>query len=230
MMVNNNKNLNILSDSAVQTQGKELPVPPKKQRKSTEIRKQEIVNIAWDLVTQHGASSVTIRNIAQKVEISEAAIYRHYTDKHSILIALVDNFEKHLMESLDHPIKVQKNPLLKLKAIMKTHLIFTEKRHRIMFAITAESIHFNNDELRKKILCVIENYKERIKDILKDARKQGLIRKNVHLDSISFAFFGLIEAAVIRYALTDYTVPPIEKFNTLWQFFLNGIYEKPPKT
>jgi AcrR family transcriptional regulator len=201
----------------------------KKERKSTEIRKKEIVDIAWDLITQHGAGSITIKNIAQKAGISEAAIYRHYEDKHAILMALLDNFEKHIMESLDHPIKAHKNPLLKLKEIMKTHLIFTEKQQRVMFAITAESIHFNDDELRKKILRVIENYKERIKDILKDARRQGLVRKNVNLDSVSFVFFGLIEAAIIRYALTNYTVPPIEKFNTLWQVFLNGIYEAQPE-
>lgn len=201
----------------------------KKQRKSTEIRKQEIVDIAWDLVTQHGAGSLTIKNIAKKAEISEAAIYRHYEDKHAILMALADNFEKHIMENLDHPIKVQTNPLLKLKEIMKSYLIFTEKKQRIMFAITAESIHFNDDELRRKILGVIENYNKRIKGILKDAQRQGLVRKNVNLDSVSFIFFGLIEAAVIRYALTNYTVPPIEKFNTLWQVFLNGIYEAQPE-
>jgi len=200
----------------------------KKQRKSTEIRKQEIVDISWDLLTQHGAAYVTIKNISQKAQISEAAIYRHYKDKHSILMALVENFESHVMDNIDNPARVYKNPLLKLKEIMKNHLILTETRQRIMFAITAESIHFNDDELRRKILSVIENYKERIKDILKQARKQGLVRKNVNLDSVSFVFFGLIEAAVIQYALTNYTVPPIGKFNTLWQVFLNGIYEAQP--
>lgn len=216
-------------DSVVIEPSSVVSTTPKKQRKSSEIRKQEIVDIAWDLVTQHGAGAVTIKNIALKAEISEAAIYRHYEDKHAILLALVDNFEKHIMESLDHPIKIQENPLLKLKEIMKTHLIFTEQRQRIMFAITAESLHFNDDELRKRILGVIENYKTRIKDILKDARKQGLVRKNVNLDSVSFAFFGLIEAAIIQYALTNYAVAPIEKFNTLWQVFLNGIYEAQPE-
>ena len=199
-----------------------------KPRKATEFRQKEIVDIAWELVTKQGAGAVTIKNIAQRAEISEAAIYRHFKDKHAILTALADNFEQHIMASFEMPLKTHDNPLRKLKAIMKAQLIFTEKQQRMMFAITAESLHFNDDELRKKILGIIENYKQRIKSILKDARTQGLIRKDVNLDSVSFVFFGLIEAAVIQYALTNYTVPPISKFNTLWQVFLNGIYEAQP--
>lgn len=206
------------------------PVVPtlKKHRKTTQIRKLEIVEIAWDLVTRQGAGAVTLKNIAREAQLSEAAVYRHFKDKHAILLALIDNFERRLMETLEPPIRSDENPLRQLKAIMKAHLVFTEKQQRLMFAITAESLHFNDDGLRRRVLHVMENYKKRIKDILLKARKKGLIRSGVNLDAASFAFLGLIEAAVIQYALTNYTVPPLSKFNTLWNVFLNGIYESQP--
>ena len=193
------------------------------ERKSTDMRKVEIVNAAWDLIIHEGAQRVTIKNIAEKINISEAAIYRHFQDKHSILMALVDSFENNLIKVIDEPMRNYKNPIDKLKEIMKTHMVFTEEKKGLLFAITAESIHFNDDALRRRILEVIEEYKARIKKILLEAKRQKLLHENINLDSVSLTFFGLIQAAIVQYALTNYTVPPIKKFAPLWNIFLKGI-------
>lgn len=175
-----------------------------------------------------GIQSLTIKNISKKNRISEPAIYRHFKNKRAILVALIDNFGQHLMETIDKPIRHKKNQLDRLKEIMKTHMVLTEKKKGIFFAITAESIHFNDDFLRRKILGVMDRYKTKIKYILHEAQKEGLIRKDINLDAVSLAFFGLIQTAMVQFALTNYTVPPITKFQTLWNVFIRGIEEKKP--
>ena len=154
--------------------------------------------------------------------LSEAAIYRHFEDKHSILMAMADKFENSLMEAIDRPL-TENNPIKKLKEIMKIDMRFTEQHKGLLFSITAESIHCNDDELRRKILDIIEKYKARIKRILVEGRERGLVRKNMNLDFASITFFGLIQLAIIQYALTNYSVPPMTKFNNLWNIFLRGI-------
>ena len=192
-------------------------------RKNSVERKIDIVNSARDLIIGEGVQSLTIKNIAKKNKISEAAIYRHFKNKQAILVAIIDNFEHNLMEAIDQPIKYYENPLKRLEELMRVHMIFTEKKKGILFAITAESIHFNDDFLRRKVLGVIEAYKIKIKKILFEARKKGLIRKDIDLNAASLTFFGLIQAAIVQFALTNYTVPPITKFQTLWNIFLKGI-------
>ena len=192
-------------------------------RKNSVERKIDIVNSARDLITGEGVQSLTIKNIAKKNKISEAAIYRHFKNKQAILVAIIDNFEHNLMKAIDEPIKYYENPLKRLEELMRAHMIFTEKKKGILFAITAESIHFNDDFLRRKVLGVIEAYKIKIKKILFEARKKGLIRKDIDLNAASLTFFGLIQAAIVQFALTNYTVPPITKFQTLWNVFLKGI-------
>jgi len=192
-------------------------------KKRSRDRKKEIIETARELIILEGAQGVTIKNIAKKNRISEPAVYRHFKNKRAILIALIDSFEENLMEAIDQPIRHYANPLIRLKEIMRTHMIFTERKKGILFAITAESINFNDDYLRRKILCVIERYKQRIKDILCEAKKGGGLREDINLDAVSLTFFGLIQAAIIQFALTNYTVPPITKFQTLWNIFLKGI-------
>jgi len=47
----------------------------------------------------------------------------------------------------------------------------------VLFGITAESIHFNDDFLRRKILGVIEKYKSKIREILLDAKREAFYGK-----------------------------------------------------
>jgi len=196
------------------------------RRKSSSVRQNEIANIARDLIIHEGVQGVTIKNIAKKSKISEAAIYRHFKDKNAILTMVINAFQAQLMQAITVSAQANKNSLERLKEIMKTHMIFTEKKKGMLFALTAESIYFNDDRLRRRILGVIEQYKAKIKTILADAKKEGVLREDVNLDAVSLAFFGLIQAAIVQFALTNYTVAPITKFQTLWNIFLKGIESK----
>jgi len=199
------------------------------KRKSSQERKVMIINAARDLVIRDGVQALTIKNLSRKNKISEPAVYRHFKNKQAILAALIDDLEHNLMEAIDTPVRMYKNPLERLREIMKAHMVFTEKKKGVLFGITAESIHFNDDFLRRKILGVIEKYKLKIREILLDAKRKGFLREDINLDAVGLTFFGLIQAAIVQYALTNYSVPPITKFNTLWNVFLHGIEQKAKK-
>ncbi|MGA1843878.1 MAG: TetR/AcrR family transcriptional regulator [bacterium] len=195
------------------------------ERKTTEERRNEIINASIELIAQEGIQNLTIKNISRQINISEAGIYRHFMDKHSILMALADDFEDNLMRVIEYPIRNHKNPLLRLQEIMKAHMSFTEEQKGILFAITAESIHSNDDKLRRKILEVIYTYTSKIRGILEEGKRRRLVRGDINLDSASLLFFGMVHTAIVQYALTNYTVSPMKKFSKLWNIFLEGIAE-----
>lgn len=199
------------------------------KRKTSQERKKEIIRAAKELIIHGGIQEVTIKNISKRNKISEPAIYRHFRNKRAILVALIDNFEDNLMGAIDSPIRNYANPLDRLREIMKAHMIFTQERKGMLFAITAESVHFNDDFLRRKILGVIDKYKIRIKEILLEAKKENLLRQEINIEAVSLAFFGLIQAAIVQFALTNYTIVPLAKFQTLWNIFLKGIINETKK-
>ena len=59
------------------------------QRKSTTIRKQQIIEAARKLIIKKGSEHLTVRAIASVVNITEAAIYRHFKSKREILSFLM---------------------------------------------------------------------------------------------------------------------------------------------
>lgn len=59
-------------------------------KKSTRIRKEEIVQAAIQVIGAQGVNSLTIAAIAGRAGMSEANIYRHFGGKQEILSALAD--------------------------------------------------------------------------------------------------------------------------------------------
>ena len=56
-----------------------------RSRKSTEVRKEEIVRAALFLVEQNGLDKLNIIDIAVEVKLVPASIYRHFKGKEDIV-------------------------------------------------------------------------------------------------------------------------------------------------
>lgn len=60
------------------------------QRKSTAVRREEIVEAALALIAGGGPGALTTGAIAQQIGVSQAALFRHYPTKNAILMACVE--------------------------------------------------------------------------------------------------------------------------------------------
>ena len=60
-------------------------------------RQLEIIEAAGKILTAAGISGLTIKNLAKEMKFSESAIYRHFTSKEEIIIALLE----YLAQSMD---------------------------------------------------------------------------------------------------------------------------------
>jgi AcrR family transcriptional regulator len=47
--------------------------------------KAQAIEIAIELIHQHGADALTLRAVAREADVSHAALYRHFADRHTLL-------------------------------------------------------------------------------------------------------------------------------------------------
>jgi AcrR family transcriptional regulator len=192
-------------------------------KKPTQVRKKEIVASAQSFMMNKGIQNLTIKTIAELNHISEAAIYRHFENKHDVLAAVVDDIEEKLLQLMDQEAARFNDPFDKLKHIMRAHLLFTERRKGGLFVITAECIHSEDRLLRRHILKLVDKYQLRIQKILLQAGQQGMINPGVTIRHAAAMFYGLIQSAAIDFALNDYSQKPIVRFPTMWNLFKWGV-------
>ena len=73
-------------------------------------RQLEIIEAAGKILTASGISGLTIKNLAKEMKFSESAIYRHFTSKEEIIIALLEYLAQSMDERYTNAISSEQSP------------------------------------------------------------------------------------------------------------------------
>lgn len=191
-------------------------------RKSTKIRRQEIIDIIRNIISSKGIEDVTISEIAEKMGTTKGAIYRHFKCKRDILSLLIDDIEKTLMEAISNAI-TDNDPLQSLKNILLAQLVLAKNRRKTSFVVIMGAIQFSDPIIRKKLLQLIQKYLRKIEKLLSNGIKLGLIKKNINPRMAAMGFMGLIQSAVTVWSYKNFNYIPEKIHADLWNIYIQGI-------
>jgi AcrR family transcriptional regulator len=197
------------------------------KRKTTEIRQKEIVSAARKLIVKYGSEHVTVKRMAKEIGVSEAAIYRHFKSKRSILSILVDDIESTLMEDIDGSSNGEIGSLMLLEKIGMNHISSIEQRKGVIFQVIAEIISLGDKKLNKKIYDVIIRYIGRIQGILSEGIKVGVIKVDTNPEAAAKLFFGMVQGMVNIWSLSQYNYNLQEEYKPLWDMFFKSLARRP---
>ena len=192
-------------------------------RKSTTIRKKQIMDAARKLIVRSGSEHVTVRNMAKEVGITEAAIYRHFKSKREILSFLADSVADGLLHDIDMARNVGFTSLEIIDEILRTHLSGIEQKRGMSFLVLAEVISFGDKSLNKKVSDNIRIYVDRLKILLSDGVRAELIRKDIDLEAAALLLFGMIQGLVYTWALSGYKFDLTKKYSDLWKVYKTSL-------
>ena len=196
------------------------------QKRETSPRRRQIVSAARRLIVKYGSEHVTVRRIAKEIGVSEGAIYRHFKSKREILSFLVDEIEDILMADVDNDYKSSLSALEILERIVKGQVSSAEQKSGISFQVIAEIISLGDKKLNKKIYDVINDYIARIKDILSEGVKAGIIRQDIDVDATATLFFSMMQGLVNMWALSNYSFNLEQRYAPIWDVFCDAIIKR----
>jgi AcrR family transcriptional regulator len=195
-----------------------------RKRENTEVRQQQIIDAAGRLIFKYGSEHLTVKRIAAEVGISEAAIYRHFTSKKSILSFLLSHIEKVLLRDIS-PEGAGNEPVTldTIEKILRSHFSTIGMRKGISFQVIAEIISLGDRKLNKQASQTIDKYILRLKELLTDGVRDGAVRQNIDLDASATLLFALIQGLVNIWALREGSFNLIEKYTALWEVYRRAI-------
>ena len=87
----------------------------------------------------------------------------------------------------------------------------------------AEIISFGDKSLNKKVSDNIQIYVDRLRLLLTDGVRAGLVRQDVNLEAGALLLFGMIQGLVNIWALSGYKFDLTEKYSDLWKVYKESI-------
>ena len=190
---------------------------------STNVRKKQIMEATRKLIVRSGSEHVSVRNMAKEVGISQAAIYRHFKSKMEILSFLADSVADGLLHDIDMSGNVGFTSLDIIDEILRQHLSKIKQKRGLSFLVLAEIISFGDKSLNKKIADNVQIYVDRLRLMLADGVRAGLVRQNLNLEAAAVLLFGMIQGLVNIWALSSYKFDLVEKYSELWEVYRESI-------
>lgn len=113
---------------------KPIPTPdrPVRTRLRSSARRKELISVAGNLFASRGYYAVTVDDIGDAVGLTGPAIYRHFSSKEALLVAVFDQVIEQLTTRLRDLLSEASDPATALQAVVRLHVEFAiEQRENV---------------------------------------------------------------------------------------------------
>jgi AcrR family transcriptional regulator len=186
------------------------------ERKSTHIRKGEIVQAAFEVLGKAGVRALTITAIAKAAGMSEANIYRHFKGKDDIYSSLVDFIGFEVMGKAAAIAAGSRRPCEKLETIFFSHMALIEEHPGMPRMIFSEDIRLGNKKLGEKISQRLRGYVETLAGIIAAGIEEGDFRQGLSPRETALTFLGLIQSTALRWTIGSESFDFRDEARKLW--------------
>ena len=190
------------------------------EKKSTNIRKEEIVQAALGVVGKKGVRALTIAAIANSAGMSEANIYRHFSGKSEIFSALADFIGSSVMGKAATIAAGSRRPLEKLETIFFSHIAIIAEHPGIPRFIFSEDVHLGYPDLAKNLAIRIGNYAETISAVIAAGVHEGELKQEILPRETALTMLGMIQFIALRHTIGGLTGNIDVEARKLWCKFL----------
>lgn len=170
------------------------------RRLTSKERRQEILEAALEIIFFQGFYHLTIKNIAQKIRLTEAAIYRHFNNKKEIIDCLVDLvFEKNQIEDQGG------HPAILLKNIIHQRIQEFKNNPKITAITFQEEIFSAYPDIRDRFQKHWQSNEEIIKKIVLRGQREGIFHQDVDPNSFVLIYLGSIRMIVYKWKRDNFS-------------------------
>lgn len=185
---------------------------PRKRLKPGE-RRHQILQVLAGMLEQPGAERITTAALAAKLDVSEAALYRHFASKAQMFEALIDFIESSVFglvnQIVDNPHPLP--PPGKAARIASVILQFGEKNPGMVRVMVGDALVFEHERLTARMNQFFERVESQLRQSLRAAAEaSGSPTPTVQAQALASALVALIVGRLQRYARSGFKRVPTE--------------------
>ncbi|MFG6490140.1 nucleoid occlusion factor SlmA [Roseateles sp. BYS78W] len=187
------------------------PVTPKKRPKPGE-RRTQILQVLAGMLEQPGADRITTAALAAKLDVSEAALYRHFASKAQMFEALIDFIESSVFGLVHQVVDVPQPMPGQAARIAALILQFGEKNPGMARVMVGDALVYENERLTARINQFFDRIESSLRQVLRTAAEaQGSLTPTVQANAQASVWVSFIIGRLQRYARSGFKRLPTEQ-------------------
>lgn len=168
------------------------------QRLSAEDRRATTVETVIELAAEQNPSDITTSAIAQRMGVTQAALFRHFPSKEAIVQAVVSWAAERLMARVDQAADGATSPLAALEAVFLAHVDFIARHPGVPRMLFGELQRPGRTPAQQVVQSLIRRYGERVERLLEAGRHEDELDPALDVEAAVLLFIGAIQGLVIQ--------------------------------
>ncbi len=165
---------------------------------SAQERRAATVEAVVELAAEQNPSDITTTAIAQRMGLTQGALFRHFPTKDAILESVMDWVAERLLARVDKAAASAASPMAALEAVFMAHIDFVAEHPGVPRMLFGE-LQRPGDTLPKKMVqALIRRYGERLQHLLEVGKTQGELHAQLDIEAASVSFIGSIQGLVMQ--------------------------------
>jgi AcrR family transcriptional regulator len=196
------------------------------QKTETQLRQEQIVEAALELIGAEGVYALSIVSIAERVGIVPSALYRHFKSKDDVLDGVLELLRKRLLSNVKNVRKQTPDALQRLRLLLTKQARMLSENRAIPHVVFSDGIYTGHPDRKAKVAEIITSYLIQIQKIIEEGKQNGTIRRDVVPSTASVMFLGMILPAAVLWNVSEGVFDMIAHAENAWPAFVRCISTK----
>lgn len=161
-------------------------------------RRAATVEAVIDLAAEQNPSDITTTAIAQRMGLTQGALFRHFPSKDAILQAVMSWVTERLLTRVDKAAEEAASPVTALEAVFMTHIDFVSAHPGVPRMLFGELQRPGETLPKRMVQTLIRRYGEQLHILLETGKTRGELRPDLDSDAAATLFIGTIQGLVMQ--------------------------------
>jgi TetR/AcrR family transcriptional regulator len=207
-------------DAIVPGASRQPPTLPMRKRPRPGERRVQILETLATMLQEPGAERVTTAALAAKLDVSEAALYRHFASKAQMFEGLIEFIEQSVFTLVNQIVEREADPGVQVQRVLGVLLQFGEKNPGMTRVMVGDALVFENDRLTARMNQFFERIESQLRQSLRQrAEAAGSTTPTVEANAQASALTAFAVGRLQRFARSGFKKSPTEHLDVALRLF-----------
>jgi len=186
-------------------------------------RRAATVEAVINLAAEQNPSEITTTAIAQRMGLTQGALFRHFPTKEAILQTVMSWVTERLLARVDKAAERATSPVTALEAVFVAHIDFVSEHPGVPRMPFGELQRSEETLTKQMVQTLTRHYSERLRQLLEAGKAQGELRSGLDVDAAVLLFIGTIQGLVMQSLLAGDVARIRRDAPAVFAIYLRGI-------
>lgn len=167
-------------------------------------RQLDIIEAAGKILTVSGVSGLTIKNLAKEMKFSESAIYRHFTSKEEIIIALLEYLANSMDERYTNAISSDQSSEEKFTALFQNQFTFFKKQPHFVVAVFSDGLMEESQRINETISKIMGVKMKHLMPIISEGQQKNIFTNSITSEELIHIVMGTFRLQMFKWRVANF--------------------------